>query len=78
MARKGSGATIPPGTMAPPEAVSRGQVLVVDDDVPTARGFGRILTSAGFSVTIAHDGAEDFHGALENQLHRRFELGGPE
>jgi EAL domain-containing protein (putative c-di-GMP-specific phosphodiesterase class I) len=58
MARKGSGATIPPGTMAPPEAVSRGQVLVVDDDVPTARGFGRILSSAGFTVTIAHDGAE--------------------
>jgi EAL domain-containing protein (putative c-di-GMP-specific phosphodiesterase class I) len=45
--------------MAPPgELVSRGQVLVVDDDVPTARGFGRILTSAGFTVTIAHDGTE--------------------
>src|SRR5450432_2137034 len=37
---------------------TRGRVLVVDDDVPTARGFGRVLTSAGFSVTIAHDGAE--------------------
>jgi EAL domain-containing protein (putative c-di-GMP-specific phosphodiesterase class I) len=33
-------------------------VLVVDDDVPTARAFGRILTSAGFAVTIATDGAE--------------------
>jgi EAL domain-containing protein (putative c-di-GMP-specific phosphodiesterase class I) len=33
-------------------------VLVVDDDVPTARGFGRVLSAAGFSVTIAHDGTE--------------------
>jgi EAL domain-containing protein (putative c-di-GMP-specific phosphodiesterase class I) len=33
-------------------------VLVVDDDIPTARGFGRILTSAGFTVTLAHDGKE--------------------
>jgi EAL domain-containing protein (putative c-di-GMP-specific phosphodiesterase class I) len=57
MVRKGSGATIPPGTM-PPLDGSRGQVLVVDDDVPTARGFGRILSSAGFTVTIAHDGKE--------------------
>jgi EAL domain-containing protein (putative c-di-GMP-specific phosphodiesterase class I) len=57
MVRKGSGATIPPGTM-PPLDGSRGHVLVVDDDVPTARGFGRILSSAGFTVTVAHDGKE--------------------
>jgi EAL domain-containing protein (putative c-di-GMP-specific phosphodiesterase class I) len=57
MVRKGSGATIPPGTMAPLDG-TRGRVLVVDDDVPTARGFGRILTSAGFTVTVAHDGLE--------------------
>jgi len=43
-----------PSTATP----SRGQVLVVDDDLPTARGFGRILSSAGFTVTLAHDGAE--------------------
>ncbi|HEY2730693.1 MAG TPA: EAL domain-containing protein [Polyangia bacterium] len=43
-----------PSTAAP----SRGQVLVVDDDLPTARGFGRVLSSAGFTVTLAHDGAE--------------------
>jgi EAL domain-containing protein (putative c-di-GMP-specific phosphodiesterase class I) len=52
-----SGATGPPGT-APADTSSRGRVLVVDDDVPTARGFGRILTSAGFTVTLAHDGTE--------------------
>ena len=33
-------------------------MLVVDDDVPTARAFGRILAAAGFTVTIAHDGTE--------------------
>lgn len=58
MVRKATGATIPPGTLAFVEGASRGQVLVVDDDVPTARGFGRILTSAGFTVTVAHDGLE--------------------
>jgi EAL domain-containing protein (putative c-di-GMP-specific phosphodiesterase class I) len=58
MARKGPGATIPPGTMGPPEPGSRGEVLVVDDDVPTARGFGRVLTAAGFAVTLANDGVE--------------------
>jgi EAL domain-containing protein (putative c-di-GMP-specific phosphodiesterase class I) len=40
------------------ELGSRGEVLVVDDDVPTARGFGRVLTAAGFTVTLANDGAE--------------------
>src|SRR5690242_6991665 len=54
-----SGATGPPGLgSAPPEPTNRGHVLVVDDDVPTARGFGRILTSAGFTVTLSHDGKE--------------------
>jgi EAL domain-containing protein (putative c-di-GMP-specific phosphodiesterase class I) len=57
MAGQGSGATDPPAAAAgdPP---SRGQVLVVDDDAPTARAFGRILSAAGFAVTLAHDGAE--------------------
>jgi EAL domain-containing protein (putative c-di-GMP-specific phosphodiesterase class I) len=59
MASQGSGATGPSAAGARPgDAPTRGQVLVVDDDVPTARGFGRILTSAGFSVTLAHGGAE--------------------
>src|SRR5204862_111660 len=54
----GSTATGPPGAGSTGEPTSRGRVLVVDDDVPTARGFGRILTSAGFTVTLAHDGKE--------------------
>src|SRR5262245_27208362 len=59
MPASGSSATGPPGEGSPAsEPPSRGTVLVVDDDVPTARGFGRILTSAGFSVTLAHDGQE--------------------
>ncbi|HTA21262.1 MAG TPA: EAL domain-containing protein [Polyangia bacterium] len=59
MASQGSGATGPSAVgTRPGDAPTRGQVLVVDDDVPTARGFGRILTSAGFAVTLAHDGVE--------------------
>jgi len=33
-------------------------VLLVDDEPTIVRGFARILTSAGFSVQIAHDGRE--------------------
>jgi EAL domain-containing protein (putative c-di-GMP-specific phosphodiesterase class I) len=57
MAGHGEDATAAPAAPSP-EAPSRGQVLVVDDDLPTARGFGRVLSSAGFTVTLAHDGAE--------------------
>jgi EAL domain-containing protein (putative c-di-GMP-specific phosphodiesterase class I) len=39
------------------EANARG-VLVVEDDAALARAMGRILTSAGFEVSIAHDGDE--------------------
>ncbi|MDB4982789.1 MAG: hypothetical protein JWM82_3541 [Myxococcales bacterium] len=46
------------GLRAGVEGGSRGRVLVVDDDVTTARGYGRILSSAGFAVTLANDGAE--------------------
>jgi EAL domain-containing protein (putative c-di-GMP-specific phosphodiesterase class I) len=46
------------GARAVAEGTSRGRVLVVDDDVTTARGYGRILTNAGFSVTLANDGSE--------------------
>jgi EAL domain-containing protein (putative c-di-GMP-specific phosphodiesterase class I) len=58
MAGQGSRATDPPAAPPPGDPPSRGQVLVVDDDAPTARAFGRILSSAGFTVTIAHDGGE--------------------
>ncbi|HET6283642.1 MAG TPA: response regulator, partial [Polyangia bacterium] len=37
---------------------SRGLVLLVDDEPTIARGYARILTAAGFTVEIAHDGAE--------------------
>ncbi len=37
---------------------SRGLVLLVDDEPTIVRGFARILTAAGFSVQIAHDGRE--------------------
>jgi EAL domain-containing protein (putative c-di-GMP-specific phosphodiesterase class I) len=57
MAGKNQAATGVPGALTG-DAPGRGRVLVVDDDVPTARGFGRVLSAAGFSVTIAHDGAE--------------------
>jgi EAL domain-containing protein (putative c-di-GMP-specific phosphodiesterase class I) len=56
MAGQDSRGTDPPAVASAPS--SRGHVLVVDDDVPTARGFGRILSAAGFTVTLAHDGKE--------------------
>jgi EAL domain-containing protein (putative c-di-GMP-specific phosphodiesterase class I) len=61
LAMQGMGAGAPDasgGARAVAEGASRGRVLVVDDDVTTARGYGRILTSAGFAVTLAHDGSE--------------------
>lgn len=57
MAGKDQAATGAPGAPTG-DNPGRGRVLVVDDDVPTARGFGRVLSAAGFSVTIAHDGNE--------------------
>ena len=46
------------GSEAPVTDGSRGLVLLVDDEPTIVRGFARILTSAGFSVQIAHDGRE--------------------
>jgi EAL domain-containing protein (putative c-di-GMP-specific phosphodiesterase class I) len=37
---------------------SLGLVLLVDDEPTIVRGFARILTAAGFSVQVAHDGRE--------------------
>jgi EAL domain-containing protein (putative c-di-GMP-specific phosphodiesterase class I) len=54
----GTGVSAAESPGAGPEAATRGQVLVVDDDVTTARGYGRILTCAGFSVTLANEGGE--------------------
>ena len=41
-----------------PVAGSLGLVLLVDDEPTIVRGFARILTAAGFSVQVAHDGRE--------------------
>jgi EAL domain-containing protein (putative c-di-GMP-specific phosphodiesterase class I) len=46
------------GSEAPDADGGRGLVLLVDDEPTIVRGFARILTSAGFSVQIAHDGRE--------------------
>src|SRR3954452_5375874 len=34
------------------------EVLVVDDEPVTARGYARALSAAGYNVTVAHDGRE--------------------
>ena len=39
-------------------AATAPEILVVDDEPVTARGYARALTAAGFKVTIAHDGRE--------------------
>lgn len=48
---------VPDGGEVPADG-SRGLVLLVDDEPTIVRGFARILTAAGFSVQIAHDGRE--------------------
>jgi signal transduction histidine kinase/CheY-like chemotaxis protein len=45
-----------PGIQPAPPAGSR--VLVVDDNVDTARGTARLLQLAGYDVRVAHDGRE--------------------
>jgi CheY-like chemotaxis protein/anti-sigma regulatory factor (Ser/Thr protein kinase) len=46
------------------------RILVVDDDRTTRHVLSKVLTSAGFSVTVAKDGVE----ALSVLRHRRFDL----
>ena len=45
------------GAAANANAVSA-EVLVVDDEPVTARGYARALAAAGYKVTVAHDGRE--------------------
>ena len=40
------------------EPASRGLVLVVDDELPIARSYARVLSTAGFVVEVATDGRE--------------------
>jgi EAL domain-containing protein (putative c-di-GMP-specific phosphodiesterase class I) len=39
-------------------AVNASEILVVDDEPITARGYARTLAAAGYKVTVAHDGRE--------------------
>jgi len=51
------------------ETGSAAEVLVVDDEPVTARGYARALAAAGYKVTVAHDGRE----AAEIAGKRRFD-----
>jgi EAL domain-containing protein (putative c-di-GMP-specific phosphodiesterase class I)/CheY-like chemotaxis protein len=55
-------ATVAPasGHGSPPscELGSAAEVLVVDDEPVTARGYARALTAVGYKVSVAHDGRE--------------------
>jgi CheY-like chemotaxis protein len=50
-----------PDAGSPPSAPPGARILVVDDNVDTARGTARLLQLAGHDVRVAHDG----HQALE-------------
>jgi EAL domain-containing protein (putative c-di-GMP-specific phosphodiesterase class I) len=47
---------------------SQGLILLVDDEPTIVRGFARILTAAGFSVQVAHDGREAAELAREKSF----------
>ena len=57
---------IPPRDGLPAEGPKR--ILVADDDAAVARGIGRVLTAAGYDVTIVVDGA----AAVEALTHDSF------
>ena len=63
-ARKATAATSPAGV--PPErAVKQARILVVDDNVDTARGMSRLLKLIGHDVAVAHNGPEAIEVAKE-------------
>ncbi len=47
-----------PGPAGPPDAARRPRVLIVDDNVDTARAMARLLVVSGYEVRVAHDGRE--------------------
>src|ERR1700722_15419598 len=47
-----------PGIVIGDNATTPAEVLVVDDEPVTARGYARALTAAGYKVSVAHDGRE--------------------
>ena len=56
-ASKPTAATSPAG-VSPEKAVKKAKILVVDDNVDTARGMSRLLKLLGHDVAVAHDGFE--------------------
>src|SRR5215471_1643266 len=48
------------------DVVGRGHVLLVDDEMSIARGYARILATAGFAVDVAVDGGEAAETARRN------------
>jgi CheY-like chemotaxis protein len=52
------------GQIAPAAGPSGRQVILVDDDPPTAEGLGRALGALGYAVSIFHEGKE-FLAAVE-------------
>jgi EAL domain-containing protein (putative c-di-GMP-specific phosphodiesterase class I)/CheY-like chemotaxis protein len=57
--------TAEPGGRSTSEEVTRGLILLVDDEPTILRGYARILTAAGFTVQMAHDGKEATEQARE-------------
>jgi EAL domain-containing protein (putative c-di-GMP-specific phosphodiesterase class I) len=55
-AGSGTGPAPAAGTVSKAESAS--EVMVVDDEPVTARGYARTLAAAGFKVSVAHDGRE--------------------
>ncbi|HZL20231.1 MAG TPA: EAL domain-containing protein [Polyangia bacterium] len=51
-------ASMGPGIAAGENAAVPSEVLVVDDEPVTARGYARALAAAGYKVSVAHDGRE--------------------
>ncbi|MHB1559970.1 MAG: hybrid sensor histidine kinase/response regulator [Isosphaeraceae bacterium] len=62
-ARQAGGARAAATVATPPEPSAR--ILVVDDNVDTARGLARLLEMAGHEVRVAHDGRQAIEAAHE-------------
>lgn len=50
---------------AAPAATNAARILVVDDNIDTARGLARLLEMAGHEVRVAHDGRQAIEAARE-------------
>jgi CheY-like chemotaxis protein len=54
-----------PEGVPPEEAIRKARILVVDDNVDTARGMARLLKLIGHDVAVAHDGPKAIEVARE-------------